>query len=912
MRVFLNLASYCILLFILLLGSCNTKPLLENKHGATIRSFVFEVEKNQHLSLVKDRVGRIRNGSITVGLPNVLDRSMLIPTIELDDGVRIEQSRGELYDFTREVGYTVTTEQGDAREFSVSILSSDKELISFMFKRTDNYLSLESDVYCTRNRLDIQCILSKRPKTFYFTPTITTNKQASIYPDNGVPFDFSRKVSYIVTAEDGSQETYFVQTSVRGRSSEKHINSFSFNAHENFLKQDYEGDIQGSNIIFSIPIGVNTSQLIPSIDMTGVQITPDRSLAQDFSVPVKYVVSADDGTSRVYTIRVEELSSEKSIHSFYFVQDANPVLSMDHQAMIQGTDITIGNLLPIDSTYLIPNIIISQGAKILPDPATPRDFSIGQSYIVTAADGSSRRYSVKMYSQGIELKYKSQFSQELQEYLSLGDYNNEELISANILKQKYIGKVLKYQILIATDESIKYDSGVRDIPTAVDDDGKFYFGPTNWLFTEWNSITGTVHIYVNVYQDDGKISIAAMQKRIIKTPHNEIYTWRDLQNMGAKLDAEYVIMNDISFPDPGTQGFPLHGFTPISSGMSNGHDNSFTGSLDGNGKRIDNFFIKHPEMSSVGLFGEVRGSQDLPSIQDLTILLRQSSLTEPAIHGRDDVGVFAGILYSGTMQNIYSAKGVVRGENRSGGLVGKNFGTIIGRNENVVRGKLDVGGVVGDNRGMLIAVNTGAIKGRENSGGISGSNMGSITGRNEGDVSSTKNAGGLVGIHQGELQGINTGNIIATHNMGGLVGKMDNGLVVGYVHGSRFIGNAQIYGGLVGMVDLLLKHGVISGYWIATRHDAHAKILPIGLSHTEIDGMQSELTESDVQNLELDHTGNFLIDDGNPRSVHSTAISVFNEHFVFGQDLGEWTWRDRQLPHLNLPQEIEMSIDLYQ
>ena len=60
--------------------------------------------------------------------------------------------------------------------------------------------------------------------------------------------------------------------------------------------------INGFNISISMPYGTVTTSLIPSITHTGVSISP--SGAQDFSSPVQYTVTAEDGTTQIYTATV--------------------------------------------------------------------------------------------------------------------------------------------------------------------------------------------------------------------------------------------------------------------------------------------------------------------------------------------------------------------------------------------------------------------------------------------------------------------------------------------------------------------------------------------------------------------------------------------------------------------------------
>ena len=78
-------------------------------------------------------------------------------------------------------------------------------------------------------------------------------------------------------------------------SSAKDIASFRLNG--------VDGAISGSNITVVLPTGTDVTNLTPAITHTGVSISPTGP--QDFMTPVTYTVSAQDGSTRDYTVTVE-------------------------------------------------------------------------------------------------------------------------------------------------------------------------------------------------------------------------------------------------------------------------------------------------------------------------------------------------------------------------------------------------------------------------------------------------------------------------------------------------------------------------------------------------------------------------------------------------------------------------------
>ena len=83
------------------------------------------------------------------------------------------------------------------------------------------------------------------------------------------------------------------------------ITSFVFKAADNSgLSSDLMGIVQGDTILVYPGDSANVSHLIPTITYMGVQIKPLSGVVQNFSSPVYYTVTAQDGATRLYTVIV--------------------------------------------------------------------------------------------------------------------------------------------------------------------------------------------------------------------------------------------------------------------------------------------------------------------------------------------------------------------------------------------------------------------------------------------------------------------------------------------------------------------------------------------------------------------------------------------------------------------------------
>ena len=84
------------------------------------------------------------------------------------------------------------------------------------------------------------------------------------------------------------------------QSNAKSINSFVFAG----LDPAVSGVIGASTIELLVPAGTTVTALVPTIVHTGLSISPLSGVAQDFTNPVVYTVTAQDSTTKTYTVTV--------------------------------------------------------------------------------------------------------------------------------------------------------------------------------------------------------------------------------------------------------------------------------------------------------------------------------------------------------------------------------------------------------------------------------------------------------------------------------------------------------------------------------------------------------------------------------------------------------------------------------
>ncbi len=183
-------------------------------------------------------------------------------------------------------------------------LSGAKNITSFQFLMTDNP-ALTNHITTSINETSrsISTVVEGTTDITALVPNIAVANKATVSPTGAQ--DFSKPVVYTVTAEDGSESIYSATISVT-QSDSKQINSFKFLASENVaLSSDIEGiiDENTKTIKTTVPFGTLVIALTPSLEIS-TSATLALSGQQDFSAPVIYSITAEDGSTNSYTVTV--------------------------------------------------------------------------------------------------------------------------------------------------------------------------------------------------------------------------------------------------------------------------------------------------------------------------------------------------------------------------------------------------------------------------------------------------------------------------------------------------------------------------------------------------------------------------------------------------------------------------------
>lgn len=184
-------------------GNKAVYTVIVNSSDSKIISFSITPHNTAYAGVIDDTTN-----TITIEAVGLEDNSIVAPQIQVSQNATISPSPALTQDFSQDIEYTVTAQNGDQTTYTVvtnnTPFSSEKKITSFQFD-IDNEIILGTVVDAD---LIINLVTNKDVSNV--SPIIEVSENATISPNPSVPQDFNSPVSYTVTAQDGTSNTYTV------------------------------------------------------------------------------------------------------------------------------------------------------------------------------------------------------------------------------------------------------------------------------------------------------------------------------------------------------------------------------------------------------------------------------------------------------------------------------------------------------------------------------------------------------------------------------------------------------------------------------------------------------------------------------------------------------------------------------
>lgn len=199
-----------------------------------------------------------------------------------------------------------------------------------------------------------------------------------------------RTATATVTADDLGTKDYTILFSI-AQGTENDITGFVFESFD----PDVTGDLDATahTVTLTVPYGTIVTALIPTMEVSdSATVTPLTGVAQDFTNPVEYTVTAEDGTPQIWTVTVIiEENTENDITSFIFESfEPDAIGILDNAAHTVTATVPFGT----DVTALVSTITVSSDATISPLSGVAQNFTSSVTYTVTAEDATPQDWEV--------------------------------------------------------------------------------------------------------------------------------------------------------------------------------------------------------------------------------------------------------------------------------------------------------------------------------------------------------------------------------------------------------------------------------------------------------------------------------------------------------------------------------------
>ena len=327
--------------------------------------------------------------------------------------------------------------------------------------------------------------------------TLTISTNATINPTAATARNFSSPVSYVVTAQDGTTMKTWTVTVNTVASTLKEITAFQISPSQIGAATINSG---AGMIAVSMPFGSVLTNLVPTTltISSNATISPLANSAQDFSSPVVYTVTAQDNSTKTWTVTATIVTSTlKEITAFQLAPSQIGASSINSGAGTIAVNMPLGSTL----TNLVPTTLtISSNATISPLANSAQDFSNPVVYTVTAQDNSTKTWTVTVTLidpnaavtdyQAEDATFTGTVATNHLNYTGTGfiDFatSGPNTIIFNVCQQVAGSQTVKFRYSFAKDEVRTAELFINDVSN-----GSVLF-PRTTAFDEWVETTSTV------------------------------------------------------------------------------------------------------------------------------------------------------------------------------------------------------------------------------------------------------------------------------------------------------------------------------------------------------------------------------------------------------------------------------------
>ncbi|MCX6224114.1 MAG: YDG domain-containing protein [Bacteroidia bacterium] len=302
--------------------------------------------------------------------------------------------------------YSIHAENGSTRNYYVNLVRdparTEKQLLTYALQGMAG--AIDEIGHTIEVSIPHSYNLTNLVATFTSSLASTVRIGSTPQISGATANNFSSAVAYTVVAENGTTQNYFVDVIQLPSSSAKQIIAFQFLG----LTKPAVGviDHTAGTILDSVPHSADITHLVATFvksPLSMVTLNGDIQTSgitfNDFSSPVVYKVTAEDGSEKNYTVQVTQLpaSKENKLLTFSVGIDsgtANGTINEAEKSVIVEVPERT-NIVNLVATFTVsPFASVKIGEVLQTSGSTHNDFTLPKAYKIIAEDGSTEIYNV--------------------------------------------------------------------------------------------------------------------------------------------------------------------------------------------------------------------------------------------------------------------------------------------------------------------------------------------------------------------------------------------------------------------------------------------------------------------------------------------------------------------------------------
>ena len=339
------------------------------------------------------------NHTVEIEVEFGTDITALTPVFTLSEGATSNPVNGSTIDFTDPATISVTAEDGTTiQDWTVTVTLgqeplSGTDIISFTLAEQTGAAIINA----VEHTVEIEVVFGTDLSNL--VPAFSISEGATSNPASGTTISFTNPVTIIVTAEDGTEQNWIVTVIEDGEEPDTDTDMLTFEV----AQQTRDAIINAADHTVEVEVasGTDVTNLTPAFTLSeGASSNPASGETVDFTTPVTYTVTAEDGiTTQDWIVTVSaviELSSENDMLTFTLAeQTTDAIIDADNHTIevevVAGTDLS----------SLVPTFTLSDGAISDPESGIAVNFSSAFTYVITAENGEIQNWLITVTEEEI-------------------------------------------------------------------------------------------------------------------------------------------------------------------------------------------------------------------------------------------------------------------------------------------------------------------------------------------------------------------------------------------------------------------------------------------------------------------------------------------------------------------------------